>query len=257
MNGFGNKHIQSNKMKYTSIIVTSYIPNEMRERMFYTSLTTLIDSTKERPVEIIVCDNGGNKVVTEYLNNLVNEKKIHCLIRNSENMHFGFARNQALAMAHGDYICIADNDIEYLPDWLDTCIAILDIYDEKKIYATPIDYPRMARRYHVGELDFGNFKLKLSMRAGSNCWVMRRRDYQILGGFQNHRVAGTKWTTMASRAGYLAAVTPQDMVMDLGIHRGYNLKECLPIKRTLLNGKEVYFNQDEFKEANPKLNFYE
>jgi hypothetical protein len=86
---------------------------------------------------------------------------------------------------------------------------------------------------------------------------MRRRDFEEVGEFLVHRVAGTKWTEEAIEKGYFAAVTPEIMIDDLGFRRGYNLNDPMPVKLTLSNGKEVYFNNDEFKRNNSGMFFLE
>jgi glycosyltransferase involved in cell wall biosynthesis len=231
--------------RYTSIVIASYIADELRAKMFRTSLDSLLATTENLPVEIIVVDNGGDLHISGYLDGLLLGGAIQCVIHNANNMHFGFARNQGLAMAKGNYICIADNDIYYEDGWLEDSLDFLEKYPEEKVYASFIDYPMggLTERYHQGVLG----DAKLSMRAGSNCWVMRKRDFDILGGFENHRVAGTRWTDNAVRNGYLCAVLPGQKTRDLGLRQGYDHTKSLPVKRTLRNGEEVYFNQDEFE----------
>lgn len=226
--------------------------------MFRTSLETLVETTKELPVEIIIIDNGGSAHMSGFIQGLMEGgAAITTYIRNKENMHFGYARNQGLACATGHYVCIADNDINYHIGWLEACHKVLKKYPEKKLWATPIQYPEMADRYDVGKLDVDGEDYRLNYRAGSNCWVMRRKDFDEVGPFYAHRVAGSKWNDKATRLGFVAAVTPEDMVDDLGFRLGYNLKQPTAIKKTLANGEEVYFNQDEFIKHNPDLPYYE
>ncbi len=235
--------------RYTSIVIASYISNELRAKMFLTSLTSLLETTKDLPVEIIIVDNGGNEGISKMLLEWTRQNIIHCYIRNATNMHFGEARNQGMAMAKGNYICIADNDIFYEAGWLEACLDALERYQNKKIYATPIQYPTpgLIERYSGGELKVHGKRYKLNMRAGSNCFVVRRKDMEIIGNFQAHRIAGSRWTDRASKLGYLAAVTPVDMIKDLGLRNGYMHNRAIPIKRVLTNGQEVIFNTDELQ----------
>jgi glycosyltransferase involved in cell wall biosynthesis len=235
--------------RYTSIIIASYSSDDLRIKTLKTSIDSLLNTTRNLPVEIIVVDNGGSEETSKWLFSLCADNKIVSYVRNAENMHFGFARNQGLAMAKGNYICIADNDLSYNEGWLEACWEILEAYPEKKIYATPIEYPTgfLKERYDKGKLKLGDQEYNLNMRAGSNCFVMRRKDFYEVGEFVYHRVAGTKWTDKAVHSGYLAAVTPKNMVIDLGFRLGYDLNKTIPIKRTLRNGEEVYFNQDGHK----------
>lgn len=233
--------------RYTSIVMTSYIDNPDRANVIKLSLESLVETTKHLPVEIIVVNNGGDFSGESdiILNKMLDENKIVCYVKNSSNAHFGQARNQGMAMAHGNYIAIVDNDILYKQGWLEKCLDILEAYPDKKIYATPIQYPMAARKYAAGELELNGENYHLNMRAGSNCFVVRRKDFEILGNFLYHRVAGSKWTDKAVRSGYYAAVTPTNMVSDMGLGKGYNFKASIPIKRTLLNGTEIWFNEDE------------
>ena len=232
-------------MEYISIIFTHWSMNEERAKLSLFSLYSLIASVKNLPVEIIVIDNGGTPSLYKVFNKLVKEEKISCYIRNSHNMSFGYARNQGLAMPVGDFVCVVDNDLKYEKGWLERCVKFLEDHPDKKIYATPLQYPTagMVERYSQGELD----GWALNMRAGSNCWVMRSKYFFEVGFFLNHRIAGSIWTDEAVRKGYLAAVDPVKLVKDLGLRKGYNLGVANPIKKKLLNGKEVYFNRDEYQ----------
>jgi hypothetical protein len=44
----------------------------------------------------------------------------------------------------------------------------------------------------------------------------------------------------------LAAVVPGELISDLGLRLGYNLKKAIPIERVLTNGERVTFNEDEY-----------
>lgn len=234
--------------RYTSIIIASYIPDELRAKVFRTSLDSLFLTTKDFPVEIIVVDNGGDKSISEYLRQLTEEGKIQTYVYNATNMHFGFARNQGLAMAHGNYIVIADNDILYSSGWLEACWKPLELYPDRKIYSTPVEYPtyKLKQKYDSGKLDVDGVEYNLNMRAGSNCFMVRKDDFKKIGQFKIHRIAGSRWTDKAVKLGYLAAVAPNKLITDLGFRMGYNLSIPLPVKRILRNREEVIFNEDEF-----------
>lgn len=241
---------------FVSIIVTHFASSAYRSHLLRRSLKSLRDSTKVS-YELIVVDNGGSIDDSRYLLDLTESGEINTYIRNSNNMHFGYARNQALRVCNGDYIAICDDDIIYNPGWLDTCVGILEKYPEEKIYATPIYNVAHWRVKYWSEkvLEYNGDKIRLNRRAGSNCWVMRRKDMEIVGDFWIHRVAGTKWTNAAGALGYWAAVTPTVMVNDMGFRKGYNLNKCLPVSITLHGGEKIYFNQDEYKYECPELTY--
>lgn len=243
--------------KFCSIIIASYIPNEERREIFTKSLTSVVENTKY-PHELTVIDNGGNTTASRWLMYLTEDGDINTYIKNSRNMHFAYARNQGIKISWGDYICIMDNDIKVKEGWLEDCVEILEAYPDKKIYATPIQYPTdgLKRKYARGHLELNGKKYKLNTRAGSNCFVIRRKDLEKIGNFPHHRIGGSRWTDRAVRADYLACVIPGKKARDLGLRKGYNMKESIPIGLTLSDDLTIYFNTDGFKDVNPDEHYY-
>lgn len=243
--------------KIISIIITTWAMDEERSAVMRSSLNSLFLTIKNCPVELIIVDNGENIGDSEFLLKLCDQGKINTYIRNSKNMHFAYARNQALRICNGDYIVIADNDIYYNEGWLEKCIAILDQNPDEKIYATPLYNVAhwLPKYWNEKELKVDGKRVRLNARAGSNCFVIRRKDLETVGEFLIHRVAGTKWTEEAIEKGYMAAITPTIMVKDLQFRRGYNLNDPKPIKEILSNGKEVYFNDDEYRKDHFGLHY--
>lgn len=207
-----------------------------------TSIDSLLKTTKNLAVEIIIIENKGVQDDSSFFIELLNKGDIQCYIKNAENLSFGFARNQGIAMAAGKFFVIADNDILYQEGWLEESIDFLNKYPDKKIYTSYIDYPTgiLQEKYHQGKLG----ETQLSMRAGSNCFVIRREDFFKVGLFKYHRIAGTKWTDEAVKKGYLCAVLPGRKMKDLALRIGYSHNLKIPIKRTLRNGEEIIFNED-------------
>lgn len=245
--------------KFISIIITHWAMSEQRSEVMRRSLLSLIKTIRNLPVEVIVVDNGQNFDDSQFLLTMAHNGDINTYIRNSGNMHFAYARNQALRVCNGDYICVADNDIEYHEGWLESCLKVLDAYPEEKIWATPIyNVAHWLPKYWSPKvLEVEGQIYRLNSRAGSNCFVLRRKDFEEIGEFLVHRVAGTKFTEEAIEKGYMGAVTPKLMVDDLQFRQGYNLNEPKPVKEILSNGEETYFNQDEFKRNNKHLFFTE
>lgn len=235
---------------FVSIIMTHFAMNDERSDTMVKSVTSLFEST-EYPFEFIVIDNGKSRADSEFFLDLVEQGKINTYIRNADNMHFGYARNQGIALAQGDYICITDNDILFKRDWLSECMKVLKAFPNEKIYATPIGYPTpgMKTRYLRGTLELDGVMYDKNMRAGSNCFVIKREDFNIIGKFWIHRIAGSIWTDLAVKKGYLAVVVPGNLITDMGFRRGYDLRASIPVSLTLSNRKKLYFNNDEFKKS--------
>jgi len=192
-------------------------------------MSSLLNTVED--CEIIVVDNGGSLEDSKWLLGLTNDGHIASYTRFRKNMHFWYARNLALTIATGKYIVIMDNDIQFTHlGWLQECIAFLD-KNKGKYLATPINADPMnsiRKDRWVGEV--GGWKL--NSRAGSNCWVMRREDYEIIGNFDQHRIAGSKWADRYTRLGYTMACMPQPKAIDLCFRKGYNIS--MPINNLTL-----------------------
>lgn len=207
-------------MEKVSIIVTHWGMNQERSTVMRISLLSLFETAPQ--AEIIVIDNGETKGDTEWLARQAHNGNITCYIRNRKNMHFAYARNQGLKMATGDYIVIADNDILYKDGWLSDCVNFLETH-EGKYLATPIliDPMNLKGKRMVGELD----GWILNTRAGSNVFMMRRKDYEVIGDFDIHHIAGSKYCDRFCYLGYVVAVSPEPKAIDMGLRRGYDIKK--------------------------------
>lgn len=232
-------------MGTVSIIMCHWGMNEFRSQMMRKSLDSLIETTKNVACEIIIVDNGGSLEDSHYFVDLVDKKKIQFYIKNSENLSFGFGRNQGLDIACGDYIVITDNDIEYKTGWIEKCIDILETHNDKKILVTPLRTDREHRnhRHWAGELEHKGEKYLLNMRAGSNSWMMRRRDYEEIGKFRHHYIAGSLWNDSFTRKGYLMVTMEKDsMAQDLAFKKGYNTKQNTPFFRKFTDNSQIQIN---------------
>jgi len=230
--------------------------DDARSDIMVKSITSLIENIKY-PYELIIVDNGGSEEDSQFFMDLSNKEYLHTYIKNSHNMHFGYARNQGIAVAQGDYIAIVDNDILHKKDWLSRCIELLEKNTDNKWYGTPIDYPMKNDyngniRYRTGTFEDSGETISTNMRAGSNCFVIRYDDLKTIGGFPTHRIAGTKWTDKAVGDNYVAMVLPEGYVEDMGLRNGYALGDKKPVYLEV-GGQRVYFNQDEFVAENKRL----
>jgi len=225
-----------------SIILTSWSQNEFRSELLRTCLTSLIETTKHLAVEIIVTDNGSNKEDSRYLLELAESKHIQHYIRNSDNLYFGFGRNLGLDIARGDYVVISDNDIEYKAGWLDKCLKFLEQYPNEKYAITPLKADRQHRnfKYWAGEAEFEGEQLLLNLRAGSNCWVMKRSRFDEVGKFRNHHIAGSHWADRFVNTGHkMATMEKNPLAFDRGFKKGYDIWHKAVIEKTLANGEKL------------------
>lgn len=215
----------------TSVVVTHWAQDAERSATMRDSILSLVNTVPEG-TEVIVVDNGGNLADGEFLLGLADRGDLACYVRNRKNMSFGYARNQGIRLSSGDHLVVADNDILYGEGWLEACLEALAMHPERRLLASPFDYPTpvLKDKYAVDTLAVGERTYTLSMRAGSNCTVMRRSDFEAIGWYSQHRIAGTHWTDAAVRLGYLVAVVPTRGCVDAGLRRGYNHTVDIPFR---------------------------
>lgn len=242
---------------FVSLVMTHFTSSSERSLMMKHSLLSL-QRSPGFPMEVIVVDNGGKGRDNElFFRDAIRSGYIQAYVRNQHNMHFGFARNQGIALAHGDYVAVCDDDLSYSPGWLKDCVDVLQAFPQEKIYTTPMYYPVSGfRRYKKGFLDFKGLKIELHMRAGSNCFVIRRKDLLGIGPFPEHIKSGAKWTDRACEAGFLAAIVPGQKVTDMGLRRGCDFTVGMPMSIQLVDGPEVFFNQDSYHKRFPNEVYY-
>ena len=212
-----------------SVIVTHWGQNEFRSAVMWRSIESLINTASG--AEIIVVDNGGNYEDSLFLLQYANEGKIACYIRNRKNMHFGYARNQGVKLSSGNYIVIADNDISYENGWLETCLRILKEHPDKKLLATPLRTDRQHRNeYHwAGKIHALGKEWLVNMRAGSNCFLVKREHFNDIGWFEQHEIAGSRWNNKFQDKGYrMVTMETDSLAEDIGFKKGYNFREKIP-----------------------------
>ena len=207
-----------------SVVMCHWAQNQLRSAVMRESVRSLIETAPE--AEIVVVDNGGDVSDSVYLLSLTDEKKIACYIRNRYNLSFGVARNQAIAMTTGEYIVVTDNDIKFERGWMKECRDFLERHAEEKILVTPLQIDRVhrTRNYAAGEPLDG---WKMNTMAGSNCWMMRRRDFETIGEFEQHHIAGTHWGRHYVKLGYKVACMPEPKAKDMAFKNGYNYRQAI------------------------------
>ncbi|HEC65026.1 MAG TPA: glycosyltransferase family 2 protein [bacterium] len=238
-------------MEITTVIFVHHGTNEARSELARRSLNSLIESLK-LPCELFVIDNGGNVLDSHYFVDLTEQGKITHYIRNSDNLWFGYARNQALRLSIGNYIAIMDNDLLYEDGWLEECIEVLKETKGQKLLVTPLEVDRahLKQKYFLRQIKIGDKSLWVNSMAGSNCWVMHAEDCKEIGEFQNHVIAGTKWIQTYCRKEYGVVVLPEPKASHFGLrgspYYGYSKKNPdknkVKMIKTFTNGEQIQLN---------------
>jgi hypothetical protein len=148
-------------------------------------------------------------------------------------------------MSCGEYLVFSDNDIKYETGWLDLGLKILEANPDKKIAFTPLrtDKQHRHKSYWRGELEFDGEKYLKNIRAGSNSWLIRRKDFDIIGGFRNHHIAGSYWTDKFVNSGYeMVTMEKPPLANDMGFKKGYSIKTKATIEKVFANGERMRIN---------------
>ncbi|MDU4695592.1 MAG: glycosyltransferase family 2 protein [Paenibacillus sp.] len=102
------------------------IPTQNRAKLLQGTLESIKNQTlPEHLFEVIVVDNGStdqtSQIITRYMSEFKNFKSIY---EQAPGLHNG--RNRGFQSAQGDVLVYADDDIEALPQWLETILNVFD-----------------------------------------------------------------------------------------------------------------------------------
>ncbi len=115
-----------------TLAMLTYLPNQagyFSERMAVTrlSLESLIAHTPQ-PHDLIVFDNGSCPELVSYLCQLREQGQINYLILSSSNIGKISALQLIFRTAPGEIVAYTDDDVFFLPGWLDAHLKILETY---------------------------------------------------------------------------------------------------------------------------------
>tara|TARA_B000000557_G_scaffold254274_1_gene244219 strand:- start:991 stop:1974 length:984 start_codon:yes stop_codon:yes gene_type:complete len=167
----GVKFIENRK---TSVVVTTYNDGEFLKR----SLPSIINQN-QKPLEIIVIDDGSdNNLAEELANSFSRNSDIPIIYEKKDNGGPSSARNLGINIARGEYILFLDSDDELLGESLNWRQKTLDSLgnDYASVYCSSINCFKNKQKVNdeVNEID-GDI---------DGCLVGRKKG--IPGGSPNH-----------------------------------------------------------------------
>jgi len=115
-----------------TLAMLTYLPNQagyFAERLAVTrlSLESLIAHTPQ-PTDLLVFDNGSCPELVSYLCHLRDKGLINYLILSSSNIGKISALQLIFRAAPGEIVAYTDDDVFFLPDWLDAHLKIMNTY---------------------------------------------------------------------------------------------------------------------------------
>ena len=85
--------------------------------------------------ELVIMDDGSTDNSFEIASKTI-EGRGNCQVYRQQNAGVSMARNNAVALSHGDYICFLDADDWWSPCFLTEMAGLIDAYPEAGIYGT-------------------------------------------------------------------------------------------------------------------------
>ncbi len=179
-------------MKKVSIITLCWNQLESATKPFVESLYKY---TNSELFELIIINNASDDSTFEYLEKLKQEKDNIILIHNEQNLGYSKGNNQGMKIAKGDYLFMLNNDILFMPNWLENMVEILDknpqigvLAPKTHISAQPlqlIENPENYTKENYMEI-FNNRQPDISEISYCDkviffCWAMRREVLEKVG----------------------------------------------------------------------------
>jgi len=174
----------------TSVIVVSHDSIDQTTRCLEALRAT---AQAEYPTQLIFVDNGSSDGTREFL---AEQRDVH-LIANTQNVGAPAARNQALAVATGDYVAFMDNDVFVSERWLERLLyhaqvdprsGFIGCVADRAGHKQAIDYPGDSSMESI--TDFANARYAAMRRKfevvpmlSSFLILARRPVIDAVGGF--------------------------------------------------------------------------
>lgn len=163
----------------TSIMLVTYNRLPLTQRM----LESLFQNT-DSPFRLIIVDNGSSDGTIEWLKAMPQDHPLcqsYDFHFNEKNLGIACGRNRAMKIAdkyNDEWLSTADNDIEYVPNWLTKCLDVLTANAKFAIGLNMegIEYPLMT-------LNGKQVQFKSKGNLGTACTVFNRKLHEAIGFF--------------------------------------------------------------------------
>jgi GT2 family glycosyltransferase len=189
-----------NKKKLISEFIESFVKN--------TSLA----------VRLIIIDNGSSDGTGDYLKGLIDTDNVRFkVVLNKDNLGFVDGMNQGMEIAGADYVCLANNDLNFTRGWLDEVIRVFKtdnrigiLNPNSNTHGAGPKKGESLQEYAQGLLkDYGGRFFEMPFCSGF-CMVIRKEVISKVGGFSPEFAPmffeDSDYSLKAKKAGYLTGM---------------------------------------------------
>ena len=115
-----------------TVAVLTYIPNQVgyfqdRLKVTHTCIQSILANTSV-PYDLMVFDNGSCTAAVEMLREMHMSGQIDFLLLSSQNIGKVGALKMIFAAAPGEIIAYSDDDVFFMPGWLERHLEVIDTY---------------------------------------------------------------------------------------------------------------------------------
>ena len=137
--------LRPHKASTTGPLVSVVVTNRDGEAHLRRLLDGLRTRTQYSPIELVLVDNDSTDSSLSIFDDWDGDKR---LIANKRNASFSAANNQGIRAAAGEYVLLANNDIEPIhPDWLGFMVESLE--EGVAAAGAMLVYPKRPKRKHA------------------------------------------------------------------------------------------------------------
>ena len=220
-----------------TIAVLTFVPNDVgyfkdRFDVMRVCIQSIIKNTK-KPYDLMVFDNGSSAQVVEYLQGQQALGNIDFLILSKKNIGKISALQYMFKAAPGEVIAYCDDDVFYIPGWLDRHLEVLDTYPDVGIVTGFYIKNHMkegikstlkfAKRPDV-QMEIGNLVDKeIEEHYISNMGRTWEQYHQEIKGLQDVRMVYKGIITFASAGHYQFVAVKERILKALPDSRNNNL----------------------------------
>jgi len=172
------------------VIIPVYIPDSAEQyfenlfSVFKTSINSLINTSHSNNTNITIINNDCKKEVSDFIDDLINKKKIDKHVKLSTNYGKVFTILSEAKASTEELITIADADVFYYSGWIENTIKVFNNFNKAGVVA-PLPMPQLAY-YANSSLFFSEiFKIKKGR-------VILDKDLQLFEKSVNSKISVQK-----------------------------------------------------------------